>query len=78
MLTQLTQMSMSFVNVVMVGRLGTASMAAAVIGSTVYLTVAMICLGVIVAVQPSVAQATGAGDPDAASRATRQGLWSWA
>ena len=74
-LTQLTQMSISFVDVVMVGRLGTASMAAAVIGSTVYLTLAMVCLGVVVAVQPSVAQATGAGDAAAASRATRQGLW---
>ena len=74
-LTQLTQMSMSFVDVVMVGRLGTAAMAAAVIGSTVYLTTMMVCLGVVVAVQPIVAQATGAGDRAAASRAVRQGLW---
>ncbi len=73
--TQLTQMSMSFVDVVMVGRLGTAAMAAAVVGSTVYMTTMMVCLGVIVAVQPIVAQATGAGKPEDASRATRQGLW---
>ncbi len=73
--TQLTQMSMSFVDVVMVGRLGTAAMAAAVVGSTVYMTLMMVCLGVVVAVQPLVAQATGAGDAGAASRATRQGLW---
>ncbi|HEX9952759.1 MAG TPA: MATE family efflux transporter [Rubricoccaceae bacterium] len=74
-LTQLTQMSMSFVDVVMVGRLGTAAMAAAVVGSTVYMTVMMVCLGVVVAVQPSVAQATGAGDDAAAARVVRQGLW---
>ncbi len=74
-LTQLTQMSMSFIDVVMVGRLGTAAMAAAVIGSTVYMTAMMVCLGVVVAVQPVVAQATGAGDRAAASRAVRQGLW---
>ncbi len=74
-LTQLTQMSMSFIDVVMVGRLGTAAMAAAVIGSTVYMTTMMVCLGVVVAVQPVVAQATGAGDRAGASRAVRQGLW---
>ena len=74
-LTQLTQMSMSFMDVVMVGRLGTDAMAAAVLGTTVYFTLVLMCMGVITAVQPSVAQAVGAGDDAGAGRAARQGLW---
>lgn len=74
-LTQLVQMSMGFMDVVMVGRLGTDALAAAVLGSTVYFTLVLVCMGVIVAVQPAVAQAVGAGDDAAAGRAARQGLW---
>lgn len=74
-LVQLSQMSMSFVDVMMVGRLGTEALAAVVLGSTIYFTLALICVGVIVAVQPTVAQAVGAGDEEAAARGARQGLW---
>ncbi|WP_412068530.1 MATE family efflux transporter [Rubrivirga sp. IMCC43871] len=74
-LVQLAQMSMGFVDVVMVGRLGTEALAAIVLGSTTFFTLSLICVGVIVAVQPMVAQAVGAGDTDAAGRAARQGLW---
>ncbi|MGB3543812.1 MATE family efflux transporter, partial [Rubrivirga sp.] len=74
-LAQLAQMSMGFVDVAMVGRLGTQAMAAVVLGSTTYFTLALIGIGVLIAVQPTVAQAIGAGKPDEAGRATRQGLW---
>ena len=74
-LAQLTQMSMSFVDVVMVGRLGTEAMAAIVLGSTTYFTLSLVCVGVLVAVQPTVAQAIGAGDEAEAGRGARQGLW---
>ena len=74
-LVQLSQMSMSFVDVVMVGRLGTEALAAIVLGSTTYFTVSLVCVGVLVAVQPTVAQAVGAGDDAAAGRGARQGLW---
>ncbi|MEM7786387.1 MAG: MATE family efflux transporter [Bacteroidota bacterium] len=74
-LAQLSQMSMSFVDVIMVGRLGTEAMAAIVLGSTSYFTLSLICVGVLVAVQPTVAQAVGAGDPEAVGRGARQGLW---
>ena len=73
--TQLAQMSMSFVDVAMVGRLGTEALAAVVLGSTTYFTLALVCVGVLVAVQPTVAQAVGAGDEEAAGRGARQGLW---
>ena len=74
-LVQLSQMSMSFVDVMMVGRLGTEALAAIVLGSTTFFTLALICVGVLIAVQPTVAQAVGAGDEDAAGRGARQGLW---
>ena len=74
-LVQLSQMSMSFVDVVMVGRLGTEALAAVVLGSTTYFTLSLVCVGVIVAVQPTVSQAVGAGDDAAAGRGARQGLW---
>ena len=74
-LVQLSQMSMSFVDVAMVGRLGTEALAAIVLGSTTFFTVALVCVGVLVAVQPTVAQAVGAGDDQAAGRGARQGLW---
>lgn len=74
-LVQLAQMSMSFVDVSMVGRLGTEALAAIVLGSTTYVTLSLICVGVLVAVQPTVSQAVGAGDTEAAARGARQGLW---
>lgn len=72
---QVAQMSMSFVDVVMVGRLGTSALAAAVLGSTTFFFLALVCIGVIMAVNPTVSQAIGAGDEEEAARATRQGLW---
>lgn len=74
-LAQLAQMSMGFVDVAMVGRLGTESMAAIVLGSTTYFTLSLVGVGVLIAVQPMVAQAIGAGDEASAGRAVRQGLW---
>ncbi|MEO0557513.1 MAG: MATE family efflux transporter [Bacteroidota bacterium] len=74
-LVQLSQMAMSFIDVVMVGRLGTEALAAAVLGSTVFFTLALVCVGVILSVTPTVSQAVGAGDEATVGRATRQGLW---
>lgn len=74
-LVQLAQMSMSFVDVSMVGRLGTEALAAIVLGSTTFFTLMLVCLGVLIAVQPTVSQAVGAGDTEAAARGARQGLW---
>lgn len=74
-LTQLTQVAMSFVDVVMIGRLGPEALAAGVLGTTVYFTLLLMCMGVVMAVNPMVAQAVGARDPAAVGRAVRQGLW---
>ncbi|MDX1532508.1 MAG: MATE family efflux transporter, partial [Rhodothermales bacterium] len=74
-LTQLTQIAMSFVDVVMIGRLGEEALAAGVLGTTVFFTLFLVCMGVILAVSPMVAQAVGAGDRAGVGRAVRQGLW---
>jgi multidrug resistance protein, MATE family len=73
--TQLVQMAMGFVDVVMIGRLGPEAMAAGVIGTSAYFTLALVCMGVVMAVNPLVAQAVGAGDREGVGRAVRQGLW---
>ncbi len=74
-LTQLAQMAMSFVDVMMIGRLGTAALAGGVLGSVLFFTLLLICMGVVMAVNPMVAQAAGAGDDDEVGRSARQGLW---
>ncbi|CAN5492815.1 MATE family efflux transporter [soil metagenome] len=72
---QLAQMATAFVDVMMIGRLGSQSMAAAVLGSSIFSTLLLVCLGVVIAVNPSVAQAHGAGDSAGVSRWARQGIW---
>lgn len=74
-LTQLTQMAMGFVDVVMIGRLGPQAMAAGVVGTSVFFSLLMVCMGVVMAVNPMVSQAVGAGDERAVGRSLRQGLW---
>ena len=74
-LTQLAQMAMSFVDVMMIGRLGTAALAGGVLGSVLFFTPLLVCMGVVMAVNPMVAQAVGAGDGDEVGRSARQGLW---
>ena len=73
--SQLAQISMGFVDTVMVGRLGTASLAGVALGNTVFFTTFLICLGVVIAVGPMVSQAYGAGEDEPISRSVRQGFW---
>ena len=73
--SQLAQMSMGFVDTLMVGRLGTASLAGVALGNTVFFTTLLICLGVVIAVGPMVSQAYGAGEEEPISRSVRQGFW---
>src|SRR6202521_5860869 len=70
----LAQMAMGFTNTVMVGSLGSAALAAAGLGASVYFTIAMVCTGVLTAVAPLAAHAIGAGDSRRAGRVASQGL----
>lgn len=74
-LAQLAQNTVSFVDTLMVGRLGNDALAGIAIGSTFFYFVLIVFAGVIFAIGPIVSQATGANDPETAARATRQGLW---
>ena len=73
--SQLGQMSMGFVDTVMVGRLGADELAGVALGNTLFFFLAIVCLGVVQAVAPMVSQAFGAGDHEAIERSVRQGLW---
>jgi multidrug resistance protein, MATE family len=70
----LAQTAMGFTNTVMVGSLGSAALAAAGLGTSLYFTFAMVCSGVLTAVAPLAAHAIGAHDGRRAGRIARQGL----
>ncbi|GAB5518356.1 MAG: MATE family efflux transporter [Rhodothermales bacterium] len=74
-LTQLGQMGMGFIDTVMVGRLGSEALASIALGSAMFYSVGIICLGIILAIEPMVAQAFGADDHEPIGRYTRQGMW---
>ena len=74
-LAQLAHMSMSFVDTIMVGRLGSQELAGVALGSAVYFPVILISLGILMAVSPMVSHSYGAGDQIAIGRSVRQGLW---
>jgi MATE family multidrug resistance protein len=70
----LAQMAMGFTNTVVVGSLGSAALAAAGLGASLYFTVAVVCSGVLTAVSPLAAHAIGAGDSRRAGRVAGAGL----
>ena len=70
----LSQMAMSVIDTVMVGKLGAAPLAAVALGAGFYFTGAVICLGVLTAVSPLAAYSIGAGNPLEAGRIARSGL----
>lgn len=74
-LAQLAQNTVSFVDTLMVGRLGNEALAGIALGSTFFHFVSIILAGVILGVGPIVSQATGSGDEDKCGRAARQGIW---
>ncbi|MEM9942244.1 MAG: MATE family efflux transporter [Planctomycetota bacterium] len=74
-LAQLAQNTVSFVDTLMVGRLGESALAGIALGSTTFHFVGIVFLGVILGVSPVVSQATGANDEETASRAVRQSIW---
>jgi MATE family, multidrug efflux pump len=74
-LTQVAHISLSFVDTVMVGRLGPDALAGIALGSTVFFTMMVMAMGAVMAVGPMVSQAFGAEETDPIGRSVRQGLW---
>jgi MATE family multidrug resistance protein len=70
----LSQMAMSVIDTVMVGKLGAVPLAAVALGGGFYFTSVVICLGVLTAVAPLAAYAIGAGNRNAARRIACSGL----
>jgi multidrug resistance protein, MATE family len=73
-LTQLGQVAMLTTDLVLIGRLGEASLAAASLGHTALFALFVIGMGLATAVAPLASQAFGARDPRGLRRALRAGL----
>ncbi len=74
-LAQLLQMSMSFVDTVMAGRLSPEDLAAVAVGSSILMPFVVLCLGCMMAVTPIVAQNVGARQFNNIGKNARQVLW---
>ena len=74
-LAQLAQMSASFVDTLMVGRLGNTQLAGIALGGSIFFLTFLVCGGVLFSVGPTVSQAFGAGETKAAGRAAQQGFF---
>jgi multidrug resistance protein, MATE family len=73
-LVQLGFMTMGVVDTLMVGRLSARVLAAVALGNLYYFNVTIFGTGTLLALDPIVAQAIGAGETDAVSRAIQRGL----
>lgn len=74
-LAHLAQTGMSFVDTLMVGRLGPTELAALALGATTFSTVNVILMAVLLSVSPLVAQALGAKREQEPGRITAQALY---
>ncbi len=74
-LAQLSQMSMGFIDTVMVGRLGPEQLGAVGIGSAFYFVFMVFSFGIVAAVGPLVAHAHGAGDTEEVGASVGAGAW---
>jgi len=72
---QIGLMSMSFVDTIMVGRLGKDALGAVGIGASIYYFYMVFAYGVISSVGPTVAQAFGTGDRQEINRSVGQAFW---
>jgi MATE family multidrug resistance protein len=75
-LTQLGQIVMMTTDLVLIGRLGDAALAAAALAHTVLFAAFTVGMGLVSAVAPLASQAYGARQPRMVRRALRVGLWA--
>lgn len=74
-LNNLFNIGVNVADTVMAGRLGATQLAAVALGSSIWITIFLAGLGVVMAIGPTVAQHFGAGRLDEIGRDVRQGLW---
>ena len=75
-LTQLGQIAMMAIDLVLIGRLGDQAVAAAALAGTVFFVSFTFGMGLVSAIAPLAAQAFGARDPRMVRRSLRVGLWA--
>jgi len=73
--SQLAQVSMSFVDTVMAGRVSAQGLAAVAVGVSLWMPVSVFGMGVLLSVSPTVSHLFGAEKYDEIGRQVRQGLW---
>ena len=71
---QIGWMSMGVVDTIVVGHVSADAMAAVALGNLLFLAVAIFGMGVLMGLDPIVAQAVGAGEESAVARAVQRGL----
>ncbi|MEL7223685.1 MAG: MATE family efflux transporter [Cyanobacteria bacterium J06576_12] len=72
---QLAQFAVSFVDTIMMGRLGTESLAAGGLAASTFQMALMVATGFVVSVGVLAAEAYGAGNKTRITGLARQGLW---
>jgi multidrug resistance protein, MATE family len=72
---QLAQAATAFIDTVMMGLLGSATLAAGGLGAAFFQALVIISTNLLAAVSPLAAAAYGAGEQDAVSRTVSQGFW---
>jgi MATE family multidrug resistance protein len=72
---QLGGIAMNTTDTIMVGPLGAESLGAAGLGNAIYMSLLMVCTGMLMGMSPLVSQAFGAGDRRECRRVMVQGLW---
>ncbi len=72
---QVAQAGIGFVDTIMMGHLGTESLAAGGLASTTFQLLLNVVSGIVMAVSPLVAEAYGAGRKSQIEQIARQGLW---
>src|SRR5574337_271570 len=75
LVAQLSSMAMMVADTVIAGRYGTTDLAAVAIGSSVYISVVMLLVGILQALAPVAAHHVGAGRREALGPALQQGFW---
>lgn len=74
-LGQLASMAMSIVDTLLAGQHGSITLAAVAIGSAIWSLSMLICIGLMMAIPPTVSQLNGAGKRDEIAPIWRQALW---
>jgi multidrug resistance protein, MATE family len=72
---QLAQAATGFIDTLMMGWLGTATLAAGGLAATTFMAVLVIGIGLVLGITPVVAAAKGSGDREQVSRWSQQGFW---